>query len=291
METFSKLAERDTGEMMKEIDFPYHVERAVGDDSNLYTTKDVVIRDDEELPLGLISRKRTLIDHKEIAGWVLDELKRTQIPFKLRDYAVNKKGDVYQEYVFDKGIDTPDGESMSPMLIAKQSYISTPLEIYMGTYRFVCSNGAMVGNTIESLKVKPNEMNGLLQTSLQNDLEFRLNRFSRVSEIYKDMGGQKFDEVLFQILISEVLPTMLKKQTLQLLADQGLVNILTEDTIKSPDFANETSVKALYNPTESSEALTGFFLYNLLTQITTHRARSATARVMQFNSVSNFFGI
>lgn len=276
-------------DMLSQISFPYRVEKAVGADSELYTTKNVVIREDTEDPLGLISAKRGVIPHSEVASWVFGELNSMGVDYKIRDVAVNKRGDVYSEFIFRDTVETPDDEGMAPMLILRQSYIGTPVEVHMGTYRFVCSNGAMTGNTIESLKIKPNELDGYLKTSIRDDIHHRLSKFSNVSKVYRDMHSREFSPALFDFLLNEAMPTMLKKTALDALAEMGAVNILTEEKIKSPDFRDETSVKALYEPVDVT--LSEYAFYNVLTQIVSHRARSAGARMMQSRAVSDFFNV
>jgi hypothetical protein len=285
MTSFKDATSIDIEEAKKEIEFPVTRETAISENSHVDSNKDLLVRGDTNQPIGIISKKRPLIPYGEIMNWMLDEFDGSGVDYKLRESVVTSKGDLHQEYLFNQDINTPDGTDMSPLVIVKGSYIGKPLEIMFGTYRFTCSNGVIVGETIDSVTVSARESRDLLTMSLRDHIHDAFQNFSKVELQYDHLQTLEMSPMLLEMLTSEVVPLMIKKTLLQALADEGSVELLV-DKIKR--YHLEENLEDLYKVLQEK---TAWDLYNVVTNIVSHRARSVNARTHQYQAISEFFGI
>lgn len=237
----------------------------------------------EKERLGIVKADRAHIPYQTIMDWVTRELDNANLEYKLKESMVTKKGEMYQEYIFDQNIDTPDGSDMAPLMLVKGSYIDTPMEALFGTYRFTCANGVIVGNTIEKLTIKPN-VQDLIQTSVTDDLKMRVERFSRVADLYQNLQDEDFNPYLQAVLTDMYLGAKIKKEVLNLLAQDGNVQI-TKDKIKAADLENPDQLVNIVNN------ITAWEFYNVVTQVVTRHSKSVNAKVGNYKRVSKDFNI
>jgi hypothetical protein len=216
--------------------------------------------------------------------WLIQDFEDAGLDYKLRDSVVMSKGDLYQEYIFDRKVDTPDNSDMAPMALVKASYVDVPLEVFFGTYRFVCSNGVIVGETINKIRVAPNTQN-LLQSSIKDEIKTRLSEFSEVSNLYKKLEDESFNPYLDLYLAEVYLSAGYKKAVLHELEKNGNIEVL-KDKLRNPDFQGDVS--KLYNVLDE---ITAWEFYNIVTNILTMKARSVGARSSVYHTASKIFGI
>lgn len=289
MQDFNAVQEVNKTEARKEIAFGVERVPLVTEPSpHEHVNRLLVQRTDEpedgyKKKLGIVKDTRTHIPYPTMMDWVERELDAAEIKYKLKESLVTKKGEMYQEYLFDHDIDTPDGQSMSPLLILKGSYVGTPMEAYFGTYRFVCSNGVMVGETISKLVVKPN-VQDLLQSSIQDELRMKIDQFRRVEGLYTKLQDEDYTPYLWTIFADTYLGAKIKKELILLLQNDGNVEV-TKEKIRSSDLENPESLLTIVN------SITAWEFYNMVTQVATIHSQSAQSRIHNFKRVSKDFEI
>ena len=203
------------------------------------------------IPIGEVPSTRPYTPYAETMDWIVKEFDEVGIPFKLRTSAVDRKSfNLYQEYLFDQAITPPDGEGISPMVFVHSSYTKgSPLSIYLGTYRFICDNGAIV-STGKKTHISVNSRNwGMLQENGFHDA-FRtaLDHYSDVSAFYAKLHSVPFSETMEGIFKPKAIPFCLRKKVLGELEGDGLVavNMATD----KPEGEKYKAVKEedIYNP-------------------------------------------
>lgn len=246
--------------------------------------------------LGLASPRREVIQYETIMDWVLEEFDRVGVNYKLQESSLIKKSDdLYQQYLFDLPVETPDNQDISAMLILKGSHIGTPLKIQMGTYRFVCSNGVTVGNTIDSFSLKAKDLNSLLTYNLKDEIARGMEKLKLVSTRYKELANEPMNQYLLDLFQEPVVPVALKKSMFEYLAKEGSGTKLVKRTIKNEDFLTSRIINdnIINGNSETimrlNEPFSAWKLYNNATDIVTHETRSEVARTYYYNSISQLF--
>lgn len=276
----------------EEINFPIMRENLISEDSSVGAGKDSIIREDTMAALGIISKRRGLLPYGTVMDWLTDEFERTGTEFKLIESVINNRGDFFQQYLFNTEIDNPDGEVISPMVIAKASYVKKPLELLFGTYRFVCSNGAIVGTTFESIDISGREINDLTSYSLRDDISRNLDNMNRISAKYQELANSPMDEYMNTFLTEDFVPVGMKKNALEKLSSEGVINFALDDEgeeikLKKEHF-KDGQLGALFTMNAQKSA---WAFYNDLTEISTHRTRSIKAKYKTSDIVSRVFNI
>ena len=290
MTAFDSVTGMSLSAVRKEVDFPTLRENLITEDSVLSVGRDSVIRQDTMETLGIISKRRGELPYSTIMDWMVGEFENTNFDFKLKESLITNKGDMYQQYLFDIDTDNPDKEDISPMVIAKASYIGKPLEMMFGTYRFVCSNGAIVGNTIDSISISGREISDLMSNSVRDEISMNFDGMRRVSAKYRELENTPYEGIVNQMITDRKFPTGLKKRALYNLVDDGtLVLNLEEDDVKLKGEHFETANPETLYSTVSPKSAWSF--YNNLTEISTHSSRSVSSRTHSGMAISRLFGI
>ena len=284
MQDFDSIQAVSVSDVLKEASFPIERRPLITQSGHHSTEYSIVHRLDENIDLGLVKKSRPEIKHNDLIKWMIQDFEDAGLDYKLRDSVVMSKGDLYQEYIFDKKVDTPDDSDMAPMALVKASYVDVPLEIFFGTYRFVCSNGVIVGETIDKIRISANTQN-LLQSSIKDEIKVRLGDFSEVSNLYNELQDETFNPYFELYLAETYLSAGYKKAVLQELEKNGNVEVLKEK-LKNPDFQGD--VTQLYNVLNEIDA---WQFYNIVTNILTMKARSVGARSNVYHVASRIFGI
>lgn len=290
MTTFKETVSIPLTEARGEIDFNILRENLISEDSSIGAEKDAVIRADNSQPLGIISKKKHLLEYGNIMDRLTEDFTQSGYDFKLKESVITRKGDLYQEYIFDWNMENPDGEDLAPMIIAKASYIGKPLSLIFGTYRFVCLNGVVVGETLDSIEVKSREVRDLLTHTLKDEIRQNLLNMSNVSKRYADLASKSMVPYLNDTLVSSMVATGMKKKLLGKLQDEGSINIpMIDEGLKmtKEDFITDYP-ENLYVVREDKSA---WKLYNDMTELSTHSSRSVNSKISSSYAVSNVFEI
>ncbi len=283
-QNFQAVQELDKEQVKQEISFPIERRPLITKEGHHSTDYTILHRLDEGVDMGIVKKNRTIIPYPDIMDWMLDEFNGAGLEYKLRDSLVTNKGELYQEYLFDHEVDSPDGTDMSPLALVRGSYIGSPLEVMFGTYRFVCSNGVTVGETVSKIRVSAKDQN-VLQSSIKDNIRFSLDQFKEVEKLYTKLQDEPFNPYLVQYLMQMYITAGYKKAVLEMLKSEGSIEIV-KDKIKAEDFQGD--VTHLYNVIDEINA---WQFYNICTQIATQRARSVGARMNVYHRTSEVFGI
>lgn len=294
---FNTLEGLNLEQVQKEIAFPVLREEVVTEQNNLLVNSNAVIReiDGEKQILGLVSRNRSFLPYNEVMEWVVEEFQNADIPFKLIESSLLKKSDLFQQYVFDGEVLNPDGQDISPMVILKASHVGAPLKLDFGTFRFVCANGVVVGNTISSIRLHPSDLDNLLRHSIRDEIRAGIDQMKFVSQRYDELENEDMFPVLQKMMNSQRVPAALKKNTIQDMEAKGIVEVFDPRLLKG--------VSLLTSKTQGKDFITAegdpifkvvqdqsaWSLYNDLTEIATHTTRNEPARMYYYQTISNFF--
>ncbi len=109
-------------------------------------------KDSDSIPIGIVSKEYVLIKHSEVLEGAKKSLEQFEIPaqdvraeIRMTEYGERMALSLYlpEEYTFDPG----DGEMAMRLEIFNSVEGSTRFRALMGWFRFVCSNGLVIGVT------------------------------------------------------------------------------------------------------------------------------------------------
>jgi len=284
MITFQDVEALDYDVVQNLIDYPVRrVELVREDDVTKHVNREAVLEFHTDRRLGIVNSNRMNIEYPELMNWTWGEMQKTGVPFKLKDSLITQSGDLYQEYIFDYVIDTPDNEGMAPLVILKGSHVRKPLELFFGTYRFVCSNGVMVGETIRKISINSN-IKDLIKTSITDDIRIKFGEFAKVSQLYTGLEARPFTDYLYTMIADQYLGTKIKKEVLNLLVSDGDITV-TKEKIRSSDLARPDHLINIVNE------INAWAFYNVVTSVATFQSKSVHTRTKNFERVSNIFGV
>jgi hypothetical protein len=219
----------------KKIDFPVSRETQLSETHQFVSGFNRIAVPDlnnvgKTLPIGEVPVTRPYLPYGETMDWVVKEFEEIGIPFKLRTSIVNRKSfNLYQEYLFDQEVTPPDGEGISPMVLVHSSYTKgSPLVLYLGTYRFVCSNGAIVsagGKT--HLSVNTHNWGSLQSNGFHDDFRAALDHYSDVSAFYAKLNNVPLSETAEGIFKPKLIPFCMRKKVIGQLEEDGVVTVNT----------------------------------------------------------------
>jgi len=285
MNNFNSVQGLDLNQVKQSIAFPISRMDLVTENPHEETKFQLVRREDTGRKLGIIRKNHPTIPYPDVMDWLTAEFDNAEVVYKLRDSVVKNDGSLFQEYLFDYNIEPPDGEDISPLVIVKSSYVGPPLDIYFGTYRFVCSNGVITGETIEKIHINARSSD-ILNSSIRDDIRVSLDKFERVAGLYKNLTHEKFNPYLNAVIANMYISTGVKKVILKELQKQGSVELLKEK-IKAEDF-NENFRENLFNIINE---ITAWEFYNIVTNIATRKSNTVAARLGNYINISKVFRI
>jgi hypothetical protein len=180
------------------------------------------------IPIGEVPVSRPHLPYAETMDWMVKEFQEIGIPFKLRTNVVDRKNyGMYQEYVFDQPIMPPDGEGIAPMVLVHASYTKgSPLSIFLGTYRFVCSNGPIVsagGKT--GISVNSRNWGSLSDRGFHDDFKDAFDHYTDVSKFYAKLSSVPLSETAVEIFTPKLIPFCIRKKIVGQLEEIGAVSV------------------------------------------------------------------
>lgn len=295
--SYNNVQGLDLSTIKKDLSFQVNLEKVFTQEDDR-VSKNAVTRfsPDGKKILGLVSPRRRVIPYSEMMDWVVGELDHSGMDYKLIESTlVTKQDNLFQQYLFDTPIPNPDGQEISPMIVLKGSHVGTPLRVDIGTYRFVCANGALVGNTIKSIQLRANDLDGLRVYALRDSIRSGIDSMTEVSRRYTVLADEGMETYMFEMFNSPVVPVALKKAMFDFWQADGTLNVLTERTLKNDSFltmsldGNMIVDYGKDNVAEILEPKSAWTLYNDATEVATHSARNVTAQNMYFNAISKVF--
>jgi hypothetical protein len=217
----------------KKIDFPVSRETQLSETHQFVSGFNRISVPDpnsagKTLPVGEVPATRPFLPYGETMDWIVKEFEEIGIPFKLRTSVIDRKNfNLYQEYLFDQDVTPPDGEGISPMVLVHSSYVKgSPLALYLGTYRFVCSNGAIVsagGKT--HLSVNTHNWGSLQSKGFHDDFRDAFDHYADVSAFYARLNSIPLSDTAGDIFKPKLIPFCIRKKVIGQLEEDGLVNV------------------------------------------------------------------
>jgi hypothetical protein len=252
--TYASVPELDLAVERQKIAFPVSRETQLSETHQFVSGFNRIAVPDpnnsgKTLPIGEVPVNRPYLPYGETMDWIVKEFEEIGTPFKLRTSVIDRKNfNLYQEYLFDQVVTPPDGEGISPMVLVHGSYVKgSPLALYLGTYRFVCSNGAIVsagGKT--HLSINTHNWGNLQNKGFHDDFRSALDHYSDVSEFYAKLSDVPLSEVVEGIFKPKLIPFCMRKRVIGQLEEAGVINLnITSDrqdgekykAIKEEDFS------------------------------------------------------
>ena len=238
---FAAVPDLDLAAERKKIDFPVSRETQLSENLQFVSGFNRVSVPDPNnsgkfTPIGEVSVNRPYLPYGPTMDWIVKEFEEMGVPFKLRTSVISKKNyNLYQEYLFDQNVAPPDGEGISPMVFVHASYVKgSPLTLYLGTWRFVCSNGAITsvgGKTC--LSVNSRNWGDLSARGFHDDFKNALDHYSDVSKFYAKLSNVPLTDTLNEIFSPKLIQFCMRKKVIGHLEEDGLVQVnLTTDKLE-----------------------------------------------------------
>lgn len=271
-------------EVLSEVGFPCRRDLLYAKDQK-DTDCDALVREDTGKILGVIPRVREVLRYDDLMLWLEGAFDELHLPYYLRESKLLGEGkSLYQEWVINlsDAVEDPDGSPIWPMVRLKSSYTGGSTFLDFGTFRQVCSNGAILGEIIKKIVVYCKTK--ILSTSVAGDIKMSLDGYARVAGLYKNLQEKEMNPLLWQIFMEEALSFAFKKEIINYLLTDQVVSIAE----------NYSKNDLLIHPDQVVQVLKNqdaWFLYNVLTAVATHKLRSVSARSIAYTKISNIFKI
>jgi hypothetical protein len=257
--TYDAVPALDLVKARQQIAFPVAREAQLAENSRFVSGFNRISVQDAQVPnkltpIGEAPVNRPYLPYAETMDWMVKEFQEIGIPFKLRTSVIDKKNyGMYQEYLFDQPVTPPDGEGIAPMVLVHASYTKgSPLSLFLGAYRFVCSNGAIVaagGKT--SISVNSRNWGNLSDRGFHDDFKDAFDHYADVSKFYAKLNSVPLSETAGEIFTPKLIPFCMRKKVVGQLEEIGVVSVnITTDrpdgekfkAIKEEDMLNPTTV-------------------------------------------------
>jgi hypothetical protein len=245
--SWADVKEIDIADAKKHCAFDVRREDMFSDENNLqskFKMVSVKTEDDSEfVRLGEVNQNRPFIPYPEAVDWVNEQLSTvattTGTDYKLfREGIEEKTRALFHQYIFNNEISSPDGHSIAPMVILRASYQGwrPAMELHLGTYRFICSNGAIMGaGGMESIRVNCHNWTDLGKAGIADRFMNALNNLQDISTMYASLDKISLSEKYKEIFSAKSFPISLRKKVLGVLEKDGKVEITKEsDRKKEP---------------------------------------------------------
>lgn len=268
----------------KEVSFPIRRERLKSDPAALDPIKDAVIVESTNKILGVIPRKTDVLLYPDLMDWLANAFTELNLPFNIRESKLTNDGaHLHQEWIVNvDNINDPDGKKMLPTVFMHTGYIGGSTKLEFGTFRLVCSNGAKVGQVITRIVVKPQQ--SVLTSSIKDDMKMSLDKFARVSDLYKGLNDKEMNPILFKVFMEELFSFEYKKEVIEFMVSDKTIAVSEKYTKNDLLIHPETIVMI-------QKMQNAWYLYNVLTAVATHKLRTVSARYSTYKNISELFGI
>lgn len=262
-----------------------------------YVGFDALINTDLKKTMSVVGQQYHMVPHKQASEVVHDFLSDAGMNFETKSVQTANNGAQYFEviqfpdYKFDvipKGKDTSRDNSGTvdqyiPTITVRSSYDkSFPTQFIYGAYRFVCTNGLMVGSTINRLSIRHNQelIVDKVREQFKMDLESTISNLKIRLPVLNQIDAQPYVE---EFLFDKSLPVRFKKDILDLAATAIICNY---DIIKSEKTQREKMVL------ESVQTeLSAYAFMNIMTQVISHNMKNAARQQAMFRRVSKAFAV
>jgi len=284
--------------------FPVKREDLFSDENNLlskYKMVSVKMPDsDEFIRLGEVDQKRPFIPYPEAMDWLNEQLQNVGSDYKLyRSVVEEKTKALFQQYLFKNEITSPDGHAIAPSVTLRASYKGwrPAMEIHMGTYRFVCSNGAIVnaGGT-QSIRVNCHNWSDFNKQGISDKFRNALDNLQDVSKMYCDLDKVNLSEKYSDIFSAKGFSIALRKKVLAQLENEGKVLITKENDRKSEPLLksvlleeSDLKIENIANAVQVVEDTSLWNVYNAFTNTVTSTSSQGARYITDSQCVNRVF--
>ena len=193
---------------MKTYDFPVALQKISTEEGIAIPKRFAVIREEGKLVpsrvLGIVSNKYALLPHKDVVDGFRQALKGHDTTERID---VTKGGArLYLKIVLnDVKVKIDKGDEVALMLIVENSYdASKSLQVMFGAFRFVCSNGMVIGQKFVSLTQKHvGAASGLKIEFIQEQIAAITESFKKTAPIMSKMKMTQLELATGDILSSD----------------------------------------------------------------------------------------
>lgn len=208
---------------------------------------------------SIVSNDYQLIRHEDAISEVEKILRTTKDlnTWEVQTDFYNDGGRMRRKFYFRHcSVEIRNGDSVSPELQLFNSYDTTwPFIVLLGAFRFVCTNGLVVGKKFLCLRKR--HVYKMDRIGLREELSTALARFSKQTDEWKKWADQILSETAYQ--------TVMKQMQLGAKATKEIKEKIREEAGAE---------------TESGLPLISIWLfYNMLTWYITHKAASLNHQV------------
>ena len=268
--------------------FDFEVKRERHLLSNGQDTKmDDLYRGDDGTFLASVSPKYIVTTHKQANDFIETMLSKQGIKYEVGHTSVATRGNkFFREFRFpdmkfvpgsvgNTALDGGKADEYCPTIIARNSYDrSSTLDFYYGGFRYICSNGMVIGDIIQRIAIKHN-----VEPNYKIIADGFLSRIEQTIEGFKvtyDKLNSEPADVYLQILIME---TFSKQAALAAQAlSQGLIDLQVDSDGKIVGVT-------------ASKQLSAYALMQIATNVATHSVRKFHRSLAMQRQVSNVFGV
>ncbi len=183
-------------------DFPVELSKIATLPGSEVKGKRAVVRTDTGDVLGIVSDKYQIVKHSEVIGSFRKLLKGINYSEKIK--MMNNGAHMFAQFkIDDTKIEVQKGDIVSLQFVVKNSYDGTnSLQIMLGAFRLVCSNGMTIGKTLVGYSKRHigQEM-GIDSDALANSLKDMTSQFKNalpaIQKMTKsNMKGELIDHFL-----------------------------------------------------------------------------------------------
>lgn len=251
-----------------------------GEDSK----KDLILRKDNEEHLGVVNRNKEVIEYVTLLDWVGEVTDKIGIrPEWYHGYVGHSGRSLVSRWKLSAlDLDDPDGHPIKGMMHLSADYLGGSPKISLGTYREVCSNGAITFK-IAGRIVVPNVIS-LNSPDLVDKVKYSIDQISFVSKEYRSMNQINGVEFLMFVLKLEELTYAFKNFIIEYFVTAGILSVL-EKYSKTDLMSHPGSVVSV------QKDFTKWDLYNAMTAIATHQMNSPSAQAMADVKIAKIFDL
>lgn len=182
----------------KSYDFPVSLAE-VKTNNIIIPNKLAVIREDTQQPIGLVSNQYSLVKHSDAIDCFRDALKGNEYEEKIE---LTKNGaQLFGLYTLNSvQIQVDKNDLVALQLIIKNSYDGTKsLQLVLGAFRLVCSNGMIIGKELFNFSQKHFSSNLPEISNLKDNVSKMVNTFKDTLPLMQKMNktSLKINEDLF----------------------------------------------------------------------------------------------
>ena len=296
---FSNTKALGLAETRAEIKLPILREDMISVENDIPSSYQMVLykRDKELTSIGEVKANRPFIPHEELMDWLCEEFDKLGIKFKLRRNSVRQNVfSLFQEYLFNYNIDTPDNQGISPLVYVKNSFVGgSVFELHFGTFRYTCTNGAIHTEEISHITANSKNWKSLRENGLIGEFEKAFSSYGNISNFFRSLYETPFKDRFDKLFTPGLLPIGLRKQALASLESSNdiIVNIdVPNKKVKTKSrYLKEFDLINIRDTISLTGNLSMWDVYNRFTNYTSTQLESGTGIVNANRHIDHAFTV